>query len=260
MILVVAAHMKWKVFEFDVKSAFLNGTLEEDICIEQPQGFVISGQEEKVYKLKKALYGLKQAPRAWYRRLDSYLHKNDFHQSESEPTVYLKVKVADMLIVCVYVDDIIYTGSSITLINEFKEIMMHEFDMSDLGLLHYFLGFQFLHTKDGIFVSQEKYALDLLKKFNMLNYKSFATPMNANEKLMTDDGTPKLDGKFFRSLVGGLLYLTHSHPDIMFAVSLVLRFMHNPSAHHLEQQSGSYVTYVGPTIMEYGINQLKSSI
>ena len=133
--------MRWKVFPFDVKSAFLNGTLE-DVYVKQPQGFIIDGKEEKVYKLKKALYGLKQAPRAWYERLDLYLHENDFHQSESEPTLYVKMKGTDVLVVCVYVDDIIYTGSSNFLIKQFKDSMMHEFDMSDLGMMHFFLAFK----------------------------------------------------------------------------------------------------------------------
>lgn len=138
-----------------------------------------------------------------------------------------------MLIVCIYVDDIVYTGSSDFLINEFKNSMMSEFDMSDLGLLHFFLGLHVVQTDDGIFVSQEKYAMDLLKKYNMQNCKAFSTPMNASEKLSLIDGTAKANDTLFRGLVGGLLYLTHTHPDILFAVSLVSRFMHSPSMHHL---------------------------
>ncbi|GKV36358.1 hypothetical protein SLEP1_g44499 [Rubroshorea leprosula] len=233
LVIALAAQMKWKIFQFDVKSAFLNGWLEEDVYVEQPEGFIVQGKEGKVYKFKKALYGLKQAPRAWYGRLDSYLHDNDFHRNENEPTLYVKVKGGDILIICVYVDDIIYTGSSNILIEEFKKNMSAEFDMSDLGLLHYFLGLQIYQTDYGIFVSQEKYALDLLKKFNMQNCKMSATPMNTNEKLTVDDGTPRANEKYFRSMVGGLMYLTHTRPDIMFSVSLVSRFMHNPFVHHL---------------------------
>ena len=233
LLLAIAAQMKWQVFQFDVKSAFLNGPLVEDVYVEQPPGFVREGQEDKVYKLKKALYGLKQAPRAWYCRLDSYLQHHQFHRSESEPTLYVKMDGKDVLLVCVYVDDIIYTSSSISLIEDFKKKMMTEFDMTDLGLLHYFLGLQVKQSCDGIFVSQEKYALDLLKKFHMQKCKVFATPMNVNEKLSMDDGSAKADEKQFRSMVGSLMYLTHTRPDIMFAVGLVSRFMHNPSMHHL---------------------------
>ena len=139
----------------------------------------------------------------------------------------------DVLIICVYVDDIIYTGSSYPLIQEFKSSMMKEFDMSDLGLLHYFLGLQIMQTDDGIFISQEKYAVDLLKRHNMLRCKSFSTPMNTNEKLSLSDGTTKANEKLFRSLVGGLMYLSHTRPYIMFPVILISRFMHTPSVHHL---------------------------
>ncbi|PKA46730.1 Retrovirus-related Pol polyprotein from transposon TNT 1-94 [Apostasia shenzhenica] len=232
IILALAAQMRWNVFQFDVKTAFLNGYLEEDVYVQQPQGFLVKGKEEKVYKLKKALYGLKQAPRAWYSRLNSYLQQNGFQKSANESTLYTKVKENEILIVCVYVDDIIYTGSSQVLMKEFKYKMMQEFEMTNLGSLHYFLGLQILQTSDGIFLSQEKYALNLLKRFNMKNCKTFSTPMNANEKLALTDGTAKTDEKVYRSLVGGLMYLTHTRPDILFSVSLISRFMHKPSVHH----------------------------
>lgn len=234
IILGLAAQNQWSVFQFDVKSAFLNGSLEEDVYVDQPEGFVVEGQEEKVYKLKKALYGLKQAPRAWYGRLDAYLRGDGFHRSDNEPTLYVKVRSSDdIIIVCVYVDDIIYTSSSTALIEEFRQSMTNEFEMSDLGLLRYFLGFQVEQTTDRIFLKQEKYALDLLKRFNMENCKTSSTPMNTSEKLIVSDGTPKANESLFRSLVGGLMYLTNSRPDIAFPVSLVSRFMHNPTMHHL---------------------------
>lgn len=251
LILALIAHMKWKVFQFDVKSAFLNGTLEEDVYVQQPQGFVISGQEGEVYKLKKALYSLKKVPRAWYGRLNSYLHKSDFHRSKNEPTLYVKVKGADMIVVCIHVDDIIYTGSCDFLITEFKNNMMHEFEMSDLGLLHFFLGLQVVQTRDGVFISQEKYASDMLNKYNMLNCNASSTPINANEKLYLKDGTTKANGTLFRGLVGGLLYLTHTRLDILFAVSLVFRFMHTPSVHHF--RTARHILYYIQATSYHGI-------
>ena len=123
----------------DVKSAFLNGYLEEEVYVEQPQGYEVPGQEHKVYRLKKALYGLKQAPRAWYSRIDSYLIENGFHRSESEPNLYTKVdEQGNMLIVCLYVDDLIFTSDYG--IADFKTIMESEFEITNLGLMNFFSG------------------------------------------------------------------------------------------------------------------------
>ena len=126
----------------DVKSAFLNGYLEEEVYVEQPQGYEVLGQEHKVYRLKKALYGLKQAPRAWYNQIDSYLTGNGFHRSESEPTLYTKVnEQGKMLISCLYVDDLIFTSDFG--ITYFKLVMESEFEMIDLWLMKFFLGIEF---------------------------------------------------------------------------------------------------------------------
>ena len=184
--------------------------------------------------MKKALYGLKQAPRVWYFKINSYFQENGFERSNNEPTLYLKREgKKDFLVVCLYVDDMIYMGSSESIVAEFKDCMMKKFEMSDLGLLHYFLGLEVKQGVDGIFISQRKYAMDLLKKFNMVNCKVAATPMNVNEKLCHDDGGKMANAIYFRSLVGGLNYLSHTRPDIAFSVGVVFRFMYNPSKLHL---------------------------
>ena len=139
--LALAAQFKWPVFQFDVKSAFLNGELDEEVFVLQPKGYVISGQENKVYELRKALYGLKQAPRAWYKKIDTFFTENGFERSANEPTLYFK-KQDDFLVVCLYVDDIIYMGSSESLVADFKSCMMKIFEMTNLGLLHYFIGLE----------------------------------------------------------------------------------------------------------------------
>ena len=140
-VLCLAASLKLPIYQFDVKSAFLNGELEEEVYATQPEGFVIQGSETKVYRLEKALYGLKQAPRAWYKRIDSYFLQNGFERSENEPTLYVKRHAnGDFCIVCIYVDDMIYFGSSKILVAEFKLCMEKEFEMTDLGMLQYFLG------------------------------------------------------------------------------------------------------------------------
>lgn len=234
VILSLAAQKGWKISQFDVKSAFLNGPLQEEVFVMQPPGFERKGEEEKVYKLHKALYGLKQAPRAWYERIDSYLQKHGYQRTTSEPTVYVrKVTDDELIIVCLYVDDIIYTSSSNELLDEFKRKMIKEFDMSDLGDLHYFLGLEIQQGHNGIFVSQKKYATDLVKRFGMWKCKSVSTPMKVGEKLQNEvDGNISCDAFKFRSMVGGLLYLTHTRPDIAFAVGLISRHMQSPTEYH----------------------------
>lgn len=212
---------------------FLNEELLEKFYVTQPKGFVISGKVDKVYRLKKTLYGLKQAPKAWYSKIDAHFCSNEFVRSNNEPILYLNRQGTDFLKLCLYVDDIIYIRSSCALIGDLKAIMMKKFEMKDLGALHYFLGLEVMQKDDGIFVSQMKYATDLLKMFNMLNCKVVATPMNLNEKLQAEDSTDITDAKYFRSLIGGLIYLSHTRPDIAFSISVVSRFMQNPTKHHL---------------------------
>lgn len=232
VVLALAAQLELQVFQLDVKSAFLNGELEEEVYVQQPEGFGVKGKEDKVYRLKKALYGLKQAPRTWNSKIDGYFLKNGFHRSPNEPSLYVKKQDHDFLIVCIYVDDLIYTGTNIRLVEDFKRKMMNEFEMTDLGVMKYFLGIQVKQSKGEIFISQEKYTEDLLKKFHMENCKSISTPMAANDKLRKDDGAKKIDAKLFRSLVGSLIYLTNTRPDIVQAVSMISRFMNEPSQLH----------------------------
>jgi hypothetical protein len=233
-LIALAAQKGWSIYQLDVKSAFLNGILEEEIYVEQPQGFVVKGNESKVLRLRKALYGLKQAPRAWYSRIDQYFMDRGFRRSKSEPTLYIKTQGQyDTLIVSLYVDDLIYTGNNITLINGFKEDMMKTFEMTDLGLMNYFLGIEVKQEEQGIFICQKKYTKALLDKFKMNDCKPVATPLVTNEKLQKDDGSPEADATRYRSLIGSLLYLTATRPDIMYATSLLSRFMQKPSQIHL---------------------------
>jgi hypothetical protein len=140
LVLAIAAQNGWKVFQLDVKFAFLNGILHEEIYVEQPEGFMEQGEEEKVYLLKKALYGLKQAPRAWYSKIDEHLSSLGSQKSMSEATLYVKCKGDNLLIVSLYVDDLLITGGNAKLVEEFKREMMKIFEMTDLGLMTYFLG------------------------------------------------------------------------------------------------------------------------
>ncbi|KAL4032606.1 hypothetical protein IC575_005686 [Cucumis melo] len=235
LILSLAAQNGWKVYQIDVKSAFLNGHLKEEIFVAQPLGYVQRGEEEKVYKLKKALYGLKQAPRAWYSRIDSFFLKTGFQRCPYEHALYVKEdKYGKFLIVSLYVDDLLFTGNDKFLCDDFKNSMKKEFEMSDMGLIHYFLRIEVNQNEGEIVISQQKYAHDLLKKFRMENASPCNTPMDANLKLCKDDIGEAGDPSLYRSLVGSLMYLTATRPDILFAVSMLSRFMTNPKRSHWE--------------------------
>ncbi|RDY07028.1 hypothetical protein CR513_08904, partial [Mucuna pruriens] len=141
IILTIAAQNSWNVFQLDVKSVFLHGELKEDIYVQQPNVFVKRDEEDKVYRLKKALYGLKQASRAWYNKIDAYFVNNDFDTCLCEHTLFTKSKEKD---------DLIYTGNDWSMCDEFRRSMMSEFNMSDLGMMRYFLGVEMMQSSNGI--------------------------------------------------------------------------------------------------------------
>nr|XP_017251133.1 PREDICTED: uncharacterized mitochondrial protein AtMg00810-like [Daucus carota subsp. sativus] len=233
LLTAIAAQNEWKIFQMDVKSAFLNGYLEEEVYIEQPQGYVQKGQEDKVYRLKKALYGLKQAPRAWNTRVDEYFQKNGFVKSPYEHALYTKTNSGgDIMIVCLYVDDMIFTGNNPGMFDDFKKVMTNEFEMTDIGQMSYFLGVEVKQSKDGIFMCQKKYAEQILKKFRMEECKPVSTPAEASIKLRIDSTRESVNPTLFKSLVGSLRYLTFTRPDIMYAVGLVCRYMEKPKQDH----------------------------
>ena len=149
--------------------------------------------------MKKALYGLKQAPRAWYSQIDKYFLQNEFEKSKSEPTLYVKKRGTHILIVALYVDDLIYTGNSEAMMQMFKGDMMNTYEMSDLGLMKYFLGIEVVQVEDGIFISQKKYAENILKKNRLQDCKSVTTPLVPIEKFKKEDGSAKADPTEFRS-------------------------------------------------------------
>eukprot|EP00253_Pinus_taeda_P019337 PITA_19337 len=186
----------------DVKSAFLNGVLMEEVYIEQPLGYEKKGQEHKVCRLKKSRYGLKQAPRAWYNMIDSYLQKNGFEKCDGESTLYIKEKDGKILIVVLYVDDVIFTGIEVD------------------------------QNENGIFISQEKYVNEVLERFNMQENKATITPTVMGLKFSKEDGSKDFDPSLYKSTVGSLMYLTTTRPDIMFVVSLISRFMERPKEAH----------------------------
>jgi hypothetical protein len=168
IVLALSAKFQLHVFQLDVKSTFLNGELQEEVYVEQPPVYELKGKEEKVYRLYKAFYGLKQTLRAWNNKIDMYFHQNGFERSQSEPSLYVRKKGEDFPIGCLYIDDLIYTRTNKDMVAKFKNAMMKEFKMSDLGLMRYFLGIQVKQSPGKFFILQEKYVAYLFKKFNML--------------------------------------------------------------------------------------------
>ncbi|KAK2411591.1 putative mitochondrial protein [Trifolium repens] len=234
LIISLAAQNKWKIHQMDVKSAFLNGVLDEEVYIEQPQGYEVKGEEEKVLKLKKALYGLKQAPRAWNARIDKYFQEKNFIKCPYEHALYIKAQGGDILIVCLYVDDLIFTGNNPTMFEVFKKEMTKEFEMTDIGLMSYYLGIEVKQEDQGILITQEGYAKEVLKKFKMDDANPVNTPMECGIKLSKHDEGERVDPSLFKSLVGSLRYLTCTRPDILYAVGVVSRYMEHPTTTHLK--------------------------
>ena len=167
MLLAFACHKNFILYQMDVKSAFLNGFINEEVYVEQPPGFESFNFPNHVFKLKKALYGLKQAPRAWYERLSKFLISSGFKMSKIDTTLFIKLRENDILIVQIYVDDIIFGATNVSLCEEFAKSMHSEFEMSMMGELNFFLGLQIKQLKEGTFINQAKYIRDLLKKFNL---------------------------------------------------------------------------------------------
>ena len=197
MLLAYAAHHNFKLYQMDVKSAFLNGPIQELVYIEQPPGFKDPKFPNHVYKLQKVLYGLKQAPRAWYECLKEFLLKQGFEIGKADPTLFTHKVGKDIFVCQIYVDDIIFGSTNHTFCEEFSRIMTKRFEMSMMGELKFFLGFQIKQVKDGTFISQMKYTHDMLKKFDMVNAKPIKTPMPTNGHLDLDE-----EGKTVGVLIG----------------------------------------------------------
>jgi hypothetical protein len=231
-IIALAAKTKWKLHQMDVKTAFLNGINEEEVYIEQPQGFEVEDRKTRVCKLNKALYGLKQAPRAWYRRIDNFLTSLGFTQSKTDSSRYFKVMNDEPVILLLYVDDLFLTAKE-KLTTEYKKKLAAEFEMKNLGLMHYFLGLEVWQSQQRIFLNQGKYAIETLKRFDMLECKSMNTPMETKLKLLVDTSSELIDTTLYRQITGSLMYLTNTRPDICFAVNTLSQFLVEPRSVHV---------------------------
>ncbi|GJY94844.1 retrovirus-related pol polyprotein from transposon TNT 1-94 [Tanacetum coccineum] len=201
--LAYAAHKSFIVFQMDVKTAFLHGTLKEDVYVCQPEGFIDADHPSHVYKLKKALYGLKQAPRAWYDELSTFLLQNHFFKGTIDPTLFIRRFDDDILVVQVYVDDIIFGSTHPRYTQLFSDLMKSRFEMSMMGEMTFFLGLQVNQSPRGIFINQSNYVLEILKKYGMETCDPVGTPMEIKDKLDLDqNGSPVDATKYHADYVG----------------------------------------------------------
>jgi hypothetical protein len=234
VLLSLAANLDWPLHQLDVKNAFLHGDLEEEVYMDIPPGCLSSSEARVVYKLQRALYGLKQSPRAWFGRFSSAMRKFGFQQSNSDHTLFLKHRLGKVTALIVYVDDMIVTGDDAEEISRLQEQLSTEFEMKDLGGLKYFLGIEVARSRQGIFLSQRKYVLDLLTEVGLLECKPADTPIVQNHKLGEYTDQVPANKERYQRLVGKLIYLSHTRPDIAYDVSVVSQFMHCPSEDHMD--------------------------
>ncbi|GKA94224.1 retrovirus-related pol polyprotein from transposon TNT 1-94 [Tanacetum coccineum] len=225
LFLAYTAHKGFTVFQMDVKTAFLNGILKEEVYLGQPPGFVSKQYPNHVYALDKALYGLKQAPRAWYDVLLKFLVDSGFQKGSINTNLFIKKKGKHIMLIQIYVHDIIFSSTNPQYGTKFSELMVKRFEMSMMGEMKFFLG--------GIFINQSKYILDILKRFGMENCDTVPTPMVEQAKLKLDLVGKPVDHTDYRSMIGSLMYLTSSRPDIMFATCMCARYQANPNEHHV---------------------------
>ncbi|KAK8946782.1 hypothetical protein KSP39_PZI007415 [Platanthera zijinensis] len=223
LFLSYAAHKRFKVYQMDVKSAFVNGDLKEEVNVEQPPGFVFPNSPDYVYRLRKALYGLNKAPRSWYETLYSFLIENKFSRGKIDKTLFLRESKGKIILVQMYVDDIIFGSTNDNLCSKFAKLMHENFEMISLGELKFFLGLQLRQTDDGLSISQSKFTRELIKKFGMENSSTMRTPMGSSMPIYKDKAGKPVDETLYRGIIGSLLYLTASRPDIMYATCVCAR-------------------------------------
>jgi hypothetical protein len=231
----------------DVKSAFLNGDLKEEVYVHQPPGFAIPGKEGKLFRLRKALYSLRQAPRAWNAKLDSTLKRMGFMPSPHEATIYRRGNGENVLLVGVYVDDLVITDTKDAEVAAFKEEIKATFHMSDLGHFAFYLGIEVHQIDSGITLRQMTYTKRIVELAGLTNCNLALTPMEERLKLSRDSTTDEVDATQYRCLVGSLHYLVHTRPDLAYSVGYVSWFLQRPTTKH-EHDVKRIVRYVAGTL------------
>ena len=242
VVLGIAASLNLEIEQLDVKTAFLHGDLEEEIYMEQPEGFKESGKENLVCRLKKSLYGLKQAPRQWYKKFDSFMTDHGYHRTTSDHCVYVKnFSDGDFVILLLYVDDMLIVGRDTIKIDRLKKELSKSFAMKDLGPARQILGMKISRDRQNgkLWLSQEKYIEKVLNRFNMSKAKEVSTPLAGHFKLnikqcpTSEKDKEDMKKVPYASAVGSLMYaMVCTRPDIAHAVGVVSRYLSNPGKEH----------------------------
>ena len=252
-LLAIANQLNLEVHQMDVSTAFLNGKLEEEIYMSQPEGYVKEGEEELVCKLNKSIYGLKQSSRCWFNTIDEFLENSGYTKSSSDPCIYIKREGEDIMLIALYVDDLIPASNSKSMLLREKAALRQRFEMKDLGEVHYCLGIQVERDKDNkrMRLHQAQYLENLLEKFGMQDCKPAATPVDQSTKLLPNEGEP-IDKENYQALIGGLTYaVTATRPDLAQALGTVNQFCSNPGEEHWKAAK-RILRYIKGTI-DYGI-------
>ncbi|KAH9685044.1 protein kinase domain-containing protein [Citrus sinensis] len=233
-VLAMAAIRGWLLFQLDVHNAFLHGDLHEEIYMTLPLRVRKQGESSQFCRLNKSLYGLKQASRNWFEKFSSALKQIGYIQSYADSCLFTNMHDSHFTLVLVYVDDIIIAGNHLDTITALKMFLQAQFHIKDLGTLKYFLGIEVARSKQGIFLNQRKYALDILQDSGQLGTRPCSFPMEQNLKLSNDQGTLCQNPDQYRQLVGRLIYLTITRPEITYAVNILSQFMHTPRRPHYD--------------------------
>lgn len=248
-LLAIASIEGWDLQQMDVKNAYLHGDLQETLYMRMPPRYTHQGGRIKVQqgdedvagtttnlvcKLQKSLYGLKQAPQQWYTKLRQALLNFNFFQSKSDSSLFVKREGNSITVILVYVDDLLVAGNDSKMISRTKYFLSTMFHMKDLGKVRYFLGLEVDQTHQGIFISQAKYTQDLIQEYGMKNCRPLKLPLDTHTKLTPNSGTPLPHPEQYQKLIGKLIYLTLTRPNISFAVHILSTFMHQPTSSHFQ--------------------------
>nr|GEU46177.1 hypothetical protein [Tanacetum cinerariifolium] len=233
--LAYVAHKSFSVFQMDVKTTFLHCSLKKDVYVCQPKGFIDVDHPSHVYKLKKDLYGLKQVPMAWYDEFSMFLPQNHFFKGTIDPMLFIRRFYDDILVVQVYIDDIIFGSTHPRYIQLFFDLMKSRFEMSMMEEMTFFLGLQVNQSPYGIFIKQSNYVLEILKKYGMESCDPVGTPMEIKDKFDLDQNGTPVDATKYHSMIGALMYLTSSRPDIIHVTCLCAQYQAKPTEKHLKE-------------------------